>query len=85
MNIFTKAKLIKILNDKIQTGDIRGFHLTDKYLRISKSKRTGFTFRLNQYSDILLINILKKKTPNPNIQNIETFYKKEITKLLNVS
>ena len=81
MNIFTKAKLIKILNDKVQNGEIRSFNLTDTYLRINKSKRTGFTFKSSEYSDILLINILKKNTPNPSIQNIEYFYRNEIKKL----
>ena len=77
MNIFTKAKLIKILNDKVQNGEIRSFNLTDTYLRINKSKRTGFTFKLSEYSYILLINILKKKTPNPSFQNIEYFYRND--------
>lgn len=78
MNIFTKAKIVKILNDKVQSGEIRSFNLTDTYLRISKSKRTGFTFKLNEFSDILLINLLKKKTPKPQLQSIEKFYKEQI-------
>lgn len=78
MNIFTKAKIVKILNDKVQSGEIRSFNLTDTYLRISKSKRTGFTFKLNEFSDILLINLLKKKTPKPQLQSIEKFYKQQI-------
>ena len=81
MNIFTKAKLIKILNDKVQNGEIRNFNISEDYLRISKSKRTGFTFKFSEYSDILLINILKKKIPNPSVQNIESFYQKEIKKI----
>jgi hypothetical protein len=81
MNIFTKAKLIKILNDKVQNGEICSFNITETYLRINKSKRTGFTFKFIEYSDVLLINLLKKKTPNPSIENIEKFYKKEIKRL----
>ena len=81
MNIFTKSKLVKILTDKVQSGEIHGFNLTETHLRITKSKRTGFTFKLSEYSDILLLNILKKKTPNPSFQNIETFYHNEIKKL----
>jgi len=78
MNIFTKSKIVKLLSDKVQSGEIVSFDLTNSYLRITKSKRTGFTFRLSEYSDIFLINILKKKTPKPQFQNIETFYKQQI-------
>ena len=81
MNIFTKAKLIKILNDKVQNVEIRSFNLTETHLRINKSKRTGFTFKLSEYTDILLLNLLKKKTPNPSFQNIESFYQNEIKRL----
>lgn len=78
MNIFTKAKLVKLLNDKVQSGEIKSYHLTDIYLRINKSKRTGFTFKLEDFTDIFLLNLLKKKTPKPQFENIEIFYKKEI-------
>ena len=78
MNIFTKAKLIKLLNDKVQIGEIKSYHLTDTYLRIKKSKRTGFTFRLEDFTDTFLLNILKKKTPKPQFENIETFYKNKL-------
>lgn len=78
MTIFTKTKIVKILNDKINSGEIRGFHLTDSYLRISKSKRTGFTFKLNEFTDNQLTRLLVKQTPHPSYQNIEDFYKKQI-------
>lgn len=78
MTIFTKAKIVKILTDKIKSGEIRCFQLTDDYLRIEKSKRTGFTFKLNNFSDNVLIRILKKSTPHPSVQNIENFYRKQI-------
>ncbi len=80
MNIFTKAKLVKILNDKVQRGEIHNFNLTESYLRITKSKRTGFTFRLNELSDGVLLSLLKKTIPNPSVQNINSFYNKEIKK-----
>ena len=81
MNIFTKAKIVKILNDKVRSGEIRSFNLTDSYLRISKSKRTGITLNFSDFSDVLIINLLKKKTPSPSIENIQSFYQREIKKL----
>ena len=81
MNIFTKAKIVKILNDKVRSSEIRSFNLTDSYLRISKSKRTGFTLNFSDFSDVLIINLLKKKTPSPSIENIQSFYQREIKKL----
>ena len=78
MNIFTKAKLVKLLNDKVQSGEIKGFHLGESYLRIQKSKRTGFTFKFNEFGENILLNILKRITPHPSVQNIENFYQKEI-------
>ncbi len=78
MTIFTKAKISKILQDKTHSGEIRGFQLTDNYLRITKSKRTGFTFKIDNFTDNALIKILQKKTPHPSIQNIETFYTNQI-------
>jgi hypothetical protein len=81
MNIFTKAKVVKLLNDKIDSGEIKNYNLTDSYLRISKSKRTGFTLKFNNISQQNLITLLKKKTPKPSIQNITDFYKIEIKKL----
>jgi hypothetical protein len=81
MNIFTKAKIVKILNDKVRSGEIRSFNLTDSYLRISKSKRTGITLNFSDLSDVLIINLLKKKTPSPSIENIQSFYQREIKKL----
>lgn len=81
MNIFTKAKIVKILNDKVQSGEICSFNLTDLYLRISKSKRTGITLKFSDFSDVLIINLLKKKTPNPSIENIQIFYQRQIKKI----
>lgn len=78
MTIFTKAKISKILKDKLDSGEIINFNLTESYLRITKSKRTGFTFKLRDFDDNLLIRLLKKRTPNPSIENIEIFYTKEI-------
>jgi len=80
MTIFTKAKIVKLLNDKVLSGEIRTFHLTDSYLRITKSKRTGFTFNLNQFTENQIVRILTKSTPNPSKENITQFYTKEIKK-----
>jgi len=81
MTIFTKAKIIKLLNDKIGSGEIKNYNLTSDYLRISKSKRTGFTIKFNEISQQNLVTLFKKKTPKPEVQNISDFYKIEIKKL----
>ena len=78
MNIFTKAEITRTLAIKVKEGEIKNFSLTDTHLRIQKSKRTGFTFELSKFSDKLIIRLIKKKTPNPSIQNIQDFYKQEI-------
>jgi hypothetical protein len=82
MTIFTKAKLIKILNDKISTNEIKSYFVTDDYLRIQKSKRTGYTFKFSEIPENILVRILTKKTPEPSKQNIDNFYKKEIKRYL---
>jgi|688.fasta_scaffold1690656_2 hypothetical protein len=78
MNIFTKAEITRALTIKVKEGEIRSFLITDTHLRIQKSKRTGFTINLSELSDKSLIRIIKKTTPNPSIENIENFYRKEI-------
>lgn len=78
MTIFTKAKIVKILNDKVSKGEIKSFYLTETYLRISKSKRTGFTFKLENFTDNQIVRLLQKQTPNPSMENIENFYLKQI-------
>ncbi len=78
MNIFTKAELTRILTMKVKEGEIKNFCLTDTYLHIQKSKRSGFTFKLSDISDKILLRVIRKKTPNPSLQNIKDFYKSEI-------
>jgi hypothetical protein len=78
MNIFTKAEITRTLTVKVKDGEIKSFSLTDTHLRIQKSKRTGFTFELSKFSDKVLIRLVKKKIPNPSVQNIGDFYKAEI-------
>lgn len=78
MTIFTKAKIVKILKDKVNSNEIKSFYLTDSYLRINKSKRTGFTFKINDFSENVLVRLISKRTPEPSVENIENFYKKEI-------
>jgi hypothetical protein len=82
MTIFTKAKIIKILQNKVDSGEIKSFLYKESYIRLIKSKRTGFTFKFDEYSDSILISILKKKTPEPSVQNIEDFYKRELNKFI---
>lgn len=81
MTIFTKAIIIDLLNNKITNGEIQNFNLNSQYLRITKSKRTGFTIKLNQFSQQNLVALLKKKTPKPEVQNLSNFYKNEIKKI----
>ena len=81
MTIFTKAKIINLLNDKIVSGEIKNYNLTGDYLRISKSKRTGYTIKFNELSQQSLLTLLKKKIPKPEVQNISDFYKIEIKRL----
>ena len=69
MTIFTKAKIINLLNDKIVSGEIK------------KSKRTGHTIKFNELSQQSLLTLLKKKIPKPEVQNISDFYKIEIKRL----
>jgi hypothetical protein len=78
MNIFTKAELTRILTIKVKEGEIKNFCLTDTYLHIQKSKRSSFTFKLSDISDKILVRVIRKKTPNPYLQNIKDFYKSEI-------
>ncbi len=78
MNIFTKADITRTLTMKVKEGEIKNFSLTDTHLRIQKSKRTGFTFELDKFSDKVLLRLIKKKIPNPSVQNITDFYIQEI-------
>ncbi len=78
MNIFTKAEITRALTIKVKEGEIKSFSLTNTHLRIQKSKRTGFTFQLDNFSDKVLTRLIKKRIPNPSIQNIKDFYTEEI-------
>ena len=81
MTIFIKAKVIRLLNDKIKSLEIKSFIMTHRYLGIQKSKRSGVTLNFNDISGIDLILLLKKKTPKPQDISISEFYKIEIKKL----
>lgn len=81
MNIFKKAEVIRILKLKVEEGEIKSFSIGNDYLHIKKSKRTGFTIKFNQISQQNLITLLKRKTPNPDVQNISDFYKTIIQNL----
>jgi len=78
MNIFTKAEITRTLATKVKEGEIKNFSLSDTHLRIQKSKRTGFTFELSKFSEKVLLRLIKKRSPNPSVQNINDFYKQEI-------
>jgi hypothetical protein len=81
MNIFKRAEVIRILQLKVEEGEIKSFSLGDNYLHIKKSKRTGFTIKFDQISQQNLVTLLKRKTPNSNVQNISDFYTFQIKRI----
>ncbi len=81
MNLFTKSKIISILEDKVNTGEIKFYKLSDSSLHIKKSKRTNITISTNKLSDDILVRLLVKKIPDPSIINISDFYKRELRQL----
>jgi hypothetical protein len=81
MNLFTKSKIISILEYKVNTGEIKFYKLSDSSLHIKKSKRTNITISTNKLSDDILVRLLVKKIPDPSIINISDFYKRELRQL----
>jgi len=81
MNLFTKSKIISILEDKVSTGEIKFYKLSDSSLYIKKSKRTNTTLCTTNLSSDILVRLLVKKIPDASIINITDFYKKELRQL----
>jgi len=81
MNLFTKSKIISILEDKVNTGEIKFYKLSDSSLHIKKSKRTNITISTDKLSDDILVRLLVKKIPDASVINISDFYKRELRQL----
>lgn len=81
MNLFTKSKIISILEDKVNTGEIKFYKLSDSSLHIKKSKRTNITISTGKLPDDILVRLLVKKIPDPSVINISDFYKRELRQL----
>jgi|688.fasta_scaffold28048_6 hypothetical protein len=81
MNIFTKSKIKKSLDSKVETKEIRSYQLTENKLHIQKSKRCKHTIDMTGVPDHILVRLLQKRIPDPGIQNTGDFFKKEIRDL----
>ena len=80
-NIFIKAKIKSILDDKVSSVEIKFYSLSKKTLHIKKSKWSKFSLDITGISDDILVRVLTKKIPDPNIINVSDFYKRELRSL----
>ena len=81
MNLFLKSQIIKSLDYKLKSEEIRGYQLTENALHIKKSKRCKHTIDLIGLPGHILIRVLNKKIPDPSIMNTGDFFKREIRNL----
>jgi len=81
MNIFTKSKIKKYLDSKVETKEIRSYLLTETRLHIQKSKRCKHTIDITVMPDHILVRLLQKRIPDPGIQNTGDFFREEIRDL----
>lgn len=81
MNLFIKTKIESILDDKLKSGEILFYKLTDKSLHIKKSRRSKTTLDIDGISAPILARLLIKKFPNPQDQNLTQFFKVELREL----
>lgn len=81
MNLFIKTKIESILDDKLKSGEILFYKLTDKSLHIKKSRRSKTTLDIDGISAPILARLLVKKFPNPQDQNLTQFFKVELREL----
>lgn len=80
-NLFIKAKVHSILNDKVESGEIKFYDLTEKTLHIKKSKRSKLSLDISTLSYDILIRLLSKRIPDSSIINISDYYKRELRSL----
>lgn len=81
MNLFTKSKIVKSLDIKVETKEIKSYQLSDTKLHIQKSKRSKCTIDMSGLPGHILIRLLQKKIPDPGLMNTGDFFKKEIRDL----
>ena len=81
MNLFLKSKIVKSLDTKVQTKEIKSYQLTDTKLFIQKSKRSKCTIDMIGLPGHILIRLLQKRIPDPGQMNTTDFFKKEIRDL----
>ena len=80
-NIFIKEKVKSLLDNKINSGEIKFYTLSEKTLHIKKSKRSKFSLDITELSDDILVRVLTKKIPDPSVINVSDFYKIELRNL----
>jgi len=80
-NIFIKAKIKSILDDKVGSGEIKFYSLSKQTLHIKKSKRSKFSLDITGMSDDILVRVLTKKIPDPGVINVSDFYLRELRNL----
>ena len=78
MNLFDKALLLKTLDNKVNSSEIKNYILTGSKLHIKKSKRSKYTIDLDEVKPIVIIKVLSKKIPDVSVINIENYFKREI-------
>lgn len=78
MNLFDKALLLKTLDNKVNSSEIKNYILTGSKLHIKKSKRSKYTIDLDEVKPSVIIKVLSKKIPDVSIINIENYFKREI-------
>ena len=78
MNLFDKALLLKTLDNKVNSNEIKNYILIGSKLHIKKSKRSKYTIDLDEVKPSVIIKVLSKKIPDVSVINIEDYFKKEI-------
>jgi hypothetical protein len=80
-NIFAKAKVESLLNNKISSGEIKFYRMGQESLHIKISKRCKYTLDISNLSDEIVVRLLVKKFPNPSVINLSDFFKRELRNL----
>lgn len=81
MNLFLKSQIKKILDYKLETGEIKSYQLYDSKIHIRKARRSKYTIDISGLPGHLIIRLMQKKIPDPGKTNTETFFKREIREL----
>lgn len=81
MNLFLKSKIVKSLDSKVETKEIKSYQLTDNKIFIQKSKRSKCTIDMTGLPGHILVRLLQKRIPDPGQVNTTDFFKKEIRDL----